>query len=94
MVKYILGCAPHVIKRRLVQLGNQWHQLHCLVRFVLQNKVVGTNPCCKELLVSLVQLLCKHLRIRNHQDRFHHIDTIFVQLGIAWGIQKQHYSIP
>ena len=94
MVKYILGWAPHAIKRRLVQLGNQWHQLHCLVRFVLQSKVVGTNPCCKELLVSLVQLLCKHLRIRNHQDQFHHIGTIFVQPGIVLGILKQHCSIP
>jgi len=79
---------------RLVQLDNQLHQLHCLVRFVNQYTKVDTNPCYKEHLVSLVQLLYKHLRIRNHQDQFHHIDTIFVQLGIAWGIQKQHYSIP
>merc|ERR1711962_933242 len=78
----------------MVQLGNQWNLLHCLVGFVHQYREVGTNPCCKEHLVSLARLLRKHLRIHNHQGQFRHIDTIFVRLGIALGIQRQRCSNP
>jgi len=83
----------HFLIHRLEQLGNQWHQLHYLVRSGHLCIGVGTNPYCTEHLVSLVQLLRKHPRIHNHRDQFRHIGIISVQLGIVLGIRKQRYSI-
>ena len=52
---YSMMGSNQFLTHRLGQLGNQWHQLHYLVRFVRQCKEVGTSPYCREHLVNLDQ---------------------------------------